>query len=228
MQLLGECSLLRDLPTDGLEALAKVARRRTLQQDEFIYRRGEVQSTLCVIATGSVRLSSLTVEGREAVLVILNAGSWFGDAVFSPGHPRVYDALAHEVTEVLDVPGETFRQVLDRYPQAYPRVVKLLSRRLLSTMAIIEDDALRDTLTRIARRLMFLARMHTGRREPTESVTFRLTREHIANMMGMTRQGVHAVLRQMADEELIELGYGRVTIPDPARLQAYIDKRSRD
>lgn len=219
---LAHCSLLRDLPEEGLLELARSARLRHLDANEFLYRRGDVQPVLGVITAGSVRISSLGEDGREAVLAILEAGSWFGDSVFCPGQPRVYDALAHDRSSVLDIPGEKFHKVLALYPQAYPRVVRLLSQRLLSVMAIVEEDALRDTFTRVGRRLVYLARMHSGGGPQENTVSLRLTREQFANMMGMTRQGVHGALKRLAAEGLIAVGYGRLEIPDVERLQRYL------
>lgn len=223
VESLSHCSLLRTLPRAGLEELALVARPRNLAANEFLYRRGDVQPVLGVIVRGSVRISSLDEDGREAILAVLGAGSWFGDSVFCPGQPRIYDALAHEVSVVLDIPGDVFLQVLSRYPEAYPRILRLLSLRLLSVMAIVEEDALRDTYTRVGRRLLYLARMHSG--DPAEgsrSVSLSLTREQFANMLGMTRQGVHAALKELAAEGLVEVGYGRLVIPDVERLQQFL------
>ena len=65
--------------------------------------------------------------------------------------------------------------------------------------------------------------MHRGGAEPGGPVTVRLTREHIANMMGMTRQGVHRTLKQFQREGLVELGYGQVTICSEDALRRYLD-----
>ena len=53
-------------------------------------------------------------------------------------------------------------------------------------------------------------------------MTVRLTREHIANMMGMTRQGVHRTLKEFEAQGLITLGYGRITIEDEAALREHL------
>lgn len=223
---LERCSLLRGLPHPGLVALAHAARVRTLTAGEFLARRGDVQPVLGVITSGSVRISALGEDGREAVLAILDAGSWFGDSVFCPGQPRVYDALAHEKSCILELPGEAFHQVLAQYPQAYPNVLRLLSRRLLAVMAIVEEDALRDTFSRVGRRLLSLAKMHNdaGPAQALHSVSLRLTREQLANMMGMTRQGMHGALKRLASEGLVRFGYGRLQIPDVEKLQAYLQR----
>ena len=97
-----------------------------------------------------------------------------------------------------------------------------VSRRLWAAMSIIQDDALRGTEARIGRRLLFLAQMH-NRTDGSDGASFSLTRELLANMMGMTRQGVHRVLKNIEAHGLVEFEYGRVTIPDPASLRAYVE-----
>ncbi|WP_166263938.1 Crp/Fnr family transcriptional regulator [Marinobacter caseinilyticus] len=220
--VLKNCPLFQAFPDRALEEAVAVARVRHFQADEPIYGKGTLQSTLSVIAEGTVRISSVNAAGREAVLVIFDAGAWFGDTVFSPGTPRVYGATAHEAATLVELPGEGFRQLMARYPEGYPVALDLVSRRLWSAMSLIEDDALRGIEARIGRRLLFLAQMHGDSISASLPVTFRLTREHIANMMGMTRQGVHKVLKHFESEGLMSFSYGRVTVPDPKRLTSYL------
>ena len=87
---------------------------------------------------------------------------------------------------------------------------------------MIEEDALRGTQARIGQRLLFLSQMQRGGKPESGPVTVRLTREHIANMMGMTRQGVHRTLKAFEAQGLITLGYGRITIEDEAALREHL------
>lgn len=219
---LKRCSLLSGLPEPALHEAATLARLEPFAADQVIYSRGEVQSTLSVVATGSVRISSTSSEGREIILTVFETGAWFGDTVFSPGMPRVFGATAHTSGQLVEIPGQEYRDLLARYPQAYPRTLDMLSRRLWSAISVIENDALRDTPGRIGQRLLFLAQMHG---DGARTVTFKLTREHIASMMGMTRQGVHGVLKTLEQQHLIQFRYGQVTIPDLPALQRYLDER---
>lgn len=220
--VLNACPLLSGLPEPAFDEAAAMARVRHFEADKPIYAKGSMQSTLCVIASGTVRISSVNAAGREATLIIFEAGAWFGDTVFSPGTPRVYGATAHEDSVIVELPGEGFRRLLARYPQAYPVALDLVSRRLWSAMSIIEDDALRGIDARIGRRLLFLAQIQGVGEVSSAPVTFRLTREHLANMMGMTRQGVHKVIKRFEQVGLLQLQYGRVTLTDPRALLAYL------
>ena len=223
LQTLDTCPLLAGLPPQAKAELAQLAHAQRYTAGEIIYSQGAMQSRLSIIAEGRVRLCSSNANGREATLAILDAGAWFGDTVFSPGTPRVFGATAHDDCLIVDIPGEPFRQLLARYPQAYPVVLDLVSRRLWAVMSIVQDDVLRGTEARIGRRLLFLAQMHNRSIEGDQAVSFQLTRELLANMMGMTRQGLHKILKEFESLGLVEFHYGSVTIPDTDKLQDYVE-----
>ena len=80
--VLRQCPLLKGFPDVAITEAAQHARVRRFRAGERIYEKGEPQSNLCVIARGMVRISSVNAQGREAVLIIFDQGTWFGDAVF--------------------------------------------------------------------------------------------------------------------------------------------------
>ncbi|QKX16147.1 Crp/Fnr family transcriptional regulator [Microbulbifer sp. YPW1] len=224
LSVIETCPLLEGLSKPAKLSLAEQARNRAYGAGEIIYPPGALQGSLCIIARGRVRICASNVAGREAILAILDVGAWFGDTVFSPGMPRVFGATAHEDCEVFEIQGEVLRTTLRDNPDAYPVALDQVSRRLWSAMSVIQDDVLRGTEARIGRRLLFLAQMHNrSGQDGNVAVSFALTRELLANMMGMTRQGVHRVLKNIEAQGLIEFAYGRVTISDPERLMRYVD-----
>ena len=225
--ILTDCPLLAGFPAEAIDELAHIGRLRHFSSGELIYEQGAMNTTLCVIAEGVVRINSINPSGRESTLIMFSAGAWFGDAVFSPGTPRVYGATAHEPVTLVELPGEGFRAMMERYPASYPVVLDMVSRRLWAAMSIIEDDALRDIPTRIGRRLLFLAQIQGDGEAGGAPVTLWITREHIANMMGMTRQGVHKWIKEFERLGLIELAYGRITLNSPAALQDFLTHADR-
>ena len=189
--VLARCPLFSGFSESAIDDLEGIARIRRFEANELIYSKGSAISTLNIIASGVVRISSVNPAGREATLIMFSAGTWFGDSVFSPGMRRVYGATAHEAVTLIEIPGEAFRELMATYPEGYPVILDMVSRRLWAAMSIIEDDALRGVAARIGRRLLFLAEIQGNGDVGTDPVTIWITREHIANMMGMTRQGVH-------------------------------------
>ena len=222
LPILNHCPLLAGLGDVAKNELQRLARRHVFTAGSIIYPPGSMQSSLSIIAEGRVRICASNANGREATLAILDVGAWFGDTIFSPGMPRVFGATAHDDCQIVDVPGEALRDLLQRHPEGYAMALDQVSRRLWAAMSIIQDDALRGTEARIGRRLLFLAQMH-NRTDGSDGASFSLTRELLANMMGMTRQGVHRVLKNIEAHGLVEFEYGRVTIPNPASLRAYVE-----
>jgi CRP-like cAMP-binding protein len=221
--VLSSCPLFSGFPPPAFAELAEIARVRKFESDDVIYSKGSSTATLNVIASGVVRISSINPAGREATLIMFSAGTWFGDSVFSPGMRRVYGATAHEAATLVELPGDPFLQLMTRYPECYPVILDMVSRRLWAAMSIIEDDALRGIAARIGRRLLFLAEIQGNGDAGKDPVTIWITREHIANMMGMTRQGVHKWIKDFERRGLLELGYGRIVLTDPAALQRYME-----
>ena len=224
--ILTECPLLKGFPADALEELAAIGRLKAFGAGHQIYEQGAMNTSLCIVAEGVVRISAINRDGRESILIMLNAGAWFGDSVFSPGTPRVFGATAHENVVLMELPGEAFRVLMRRYPESYPVALDMVSRRLYAAMSIIEDDSLRDVPTRIGRRLLFLAQMQGNGEVGEAPVMVSITREHIANMMGMTRQGVHKWIKAFEREGHIRLAYGSITINNPSKLLASLKTNS--
>lgn len=221
-KLLLQCPVLSGLPEEGINDAVQIARTRHFDEKALICNKGDKHSSLMVIAKGAVRVNSISTKGKEVTLMIFDAGGWFGDNVFSPGMPRIFGATAHSDVTLLELQGDKFRQLLAKYPQSYPVILDLLSRRLWSAISVIEDDAIRGIEERIGRRLLLLATYQTNRAISAEPCVVRVTREHIANMMGLTRQSVHKVLKKMESEGILSLSYGSITIPNPLEMEEYL------
>lgn len=221
-KLLLQCPVLSGLPEEGINDAVQIVRTRHFDEKALICSKGDKQSSLMVIAKGDVRVNSISAKGKEVTLMILVTGSWFGDNVFSPGTPRIFGATAHSDVTLLELPGEKFRQLLAKYPQSYPVILDLLSRRLWSAISVIEDDAIRGIEERIGRRLLLLAAYQTNQAISANPCVVRVTREHIANMMGLTRQSVHKVLKKMEGLGILNLSYGSITIPNPLEMEEYL------
>ena len=77
--------------------------------------------------------------------------------------------------------------------------------------SLVEDAMLRSTRTRIARRLLALARG-----DATMAVDARarvtVSQEALAMMLGITRQTLSKELKVLARDGVLSLGYGRIDI----------------
>ncbi|MBB3175949.1 CRP-like cAMP-binding protein [Variovorax sp. Sphag1AA] len=169
------------------------------------------------LAAGTIKISTLRQDGREAILAVLEPGNWFGEISLIDGSPRTHDATALSALDLLVVPYEAFaRQMEDA---AFARAVAaLLAARVRGLYGLMEDATLRGLRARVARRLMSLARGDVTQ-SPELRRTVSLPQEALAMMLGVTRQTLSKELNAMAEEGVIALRYGRIDLLSIDALQ---------
>ena len=162
-------------------------------------------------------MSTLGEDGREGILSIIEAGNWFGEASLIDGLPRPHDATAVQTSTALVISPPAFNRLMQR--AVFARAVSaLLCSRVRALYGLVEDAMLRSTRTRIARRLLVLARGDaTMASDARASVA--VSQEALAMMLGITRQTLSKELKVLVSAGVLTLGYGRIEIVSLAELE---------
>lgn len=194
-------------------ALLGQARLRHLAAGETLFTRGSEADGLHCVLAGALKISSDNpVSGAQRLWAYLEPYQWFGELSLLDGQPHSLDAIADQDSRILSVP----KARLDAWLQAHPRHWRDLSRlacaRLRWMQAATED---RDQLSldeQVARRLVLSASNagqlvwgHWRRR-------VRLPQEHLASMLGVSRQTINKALRRLERDGLLRLGYAEIEI----------------
>ncbi|WP_255428097.1 Crp/Fnr family transcriptional regulator [Ramlibacter cellulosilyticus] len=211
------------LPAADRKAVLAASERQHLAAGEMLFRQGDAvppgQGAFYGVVKGGIKASSLREDGKEAILVVLEAGNWFGEISLIDRLPRTHDATAVGETEVLALPRPAFDRMMKR-PAFALAVCRLLAGRVRSLYGMVEDATLRSTRARVARRLLLLARGDaTQARDPRPVVP--VSQEALAMMLGVSRQTLSKELQGLAREGAIELGYGRIAIASASRLEQF-------
>ena len=74
--------------------------------------RGAPAEEWCGVAKGAVRVSSVSLSGKQVTLTYVEPGTWFGDIALFDGLPRTHDADAHGDTTLLVVRKADFKDLL--------------------------------------------------------------------------------------------------------------------
>lgn len=205
---------------DRREMLAACERMR-LAPGEMLFRQGDAVSAdsggFYGVLAGAIKASSLREDGKEAILVVLETGNWFGEISLLDRQPRTHDATALADSELLALPGRAFDRLMKR-PAFAQALCRMLAARVRSLYGMVEDATLRSTRARVARRLLLLARGDaTQARELRPHVP--VSQEALAMMLGVSRQTLSKELQGLVREGAIHLGYGRIEIASAARLE---------
>ncbi len=195
-------------------AQAEVVR---LRRGEMLFRQGGAPTGFYALVSGTLKMSTLREDGKEAILAVIEAGIWFGEISLIDGQPRTHDATAVGEVEVLLLPQPVFDALMARADFARA-IATLLAGRIRLLYGIVEDATLRSTRARVARRLLMLARGDAAM-APHLRTRVPVSQEGLAMMLGITRQTLSKELRLLADEGVIELGYGYIEVVSAAGLR---------
>ena len=94
VELLKASPLLRSIPEGELEQLSTQVHRLRYSANEFIFRKNDEGASLMIIASGRVKIISVSRAGTEVLLNIIERGEVFGEMALLDGKPRSADAVA--------------------------------------------------------------------------------------------------------------------------------------
>jgi CRP-like cAMP-binding protein len=160
------------------------------------------------VLSGLAKLQSTSSEGRVSAFLGVPAGEWFGEGSALKAEPRRYDVIALRETTLMCLPRADF-EALQASSLAFNQyLVAHLNRRLGQAMALIEAERLRSPEERVA---LYLSRIFwPGARQ------LNLSQEELGHLVGLSRQTVNRVLREMERQGRVSLTFGRIDLLDEA------------
>lgn len=219
---LAACPVLSNLSDSVLVELAGKSKVRHVKSGAIIYERQTYPDCLTVLASGQVTFSVLNADGKQAIIWRLQATTWFGGDVFSPGLPRVFRSSAHTDVSLIEVPGKNFRVALRDNPDAAMDALSGLGRRTWAFMCLAEDDRIHDTKVRLLRRLVLMAEYAAPSPLDSASPEFEMTQDDLAQILGMTRQGIRSALKELESLGLMDLSYKKVSLRSLSRIRKFL------
>jgi CRP/FNR family transcriptional regulator, cyclic AMP receptor protein len=148
-QFLRSVSLFRDLDDEELAQVLMVGLLKRHAQESVILTEGTPGGHLHVIHQGRVRISKVVPGVGEEALTILGPGEFFGEVEFFDGAPASAHAIAHSDCEVLSIPHDEVRSLMQSRPALAARFLWAFSRTLARRLR--EADQKISSLFAIAR-----------------------------------------------------------------------------
>jgi CRP-like cAMP-binding protein len=178
--------------------ILRCATVRRLHDGQRISVRGAAAEEWCGVAAGAVRVSSVSLSGKQIALTYVEPGTWFGDISLFDGLPRTHDAHAHGATTLLVVRKGDFRQLLAAHVELYDALLRLNCRRLRLMFDALEDLNTRPLVARLARQLLRLARSYGVPDDQGHvRIGLALAQEDLAQLLGASRQRVNQELKAL-------------------------------
>jgi CRP/FNR family cyclic AMP-dependent transcriptional regulator len=176
-----------------LAALGDGITLASYRQGQVIYAQGESGDAVFYIQKGRVRLTATSRSGKEAVIGVLGAGSFLGEASLR-GQPHAATATALGKSSIERMEKSTvIRALSENLAFSELFVAHLLSRNLR-----MEEDMVYQILNshekRLARALLMLADF--GKKGRPKSVIPKVSFEALAQMVGTTISRIGVFMRK--------------------------------
>lgn len=220
--VLAATELFSALARDDLDVLARLATQRAVVREETVVRRGDLDCSLMIVVHGRLRAGSVSVDGREVTLAMMEGGAVLGEIALLDGRERSLDVTATADSLLLVLDRTAFLPFLTARPDLMLRLMALLCDRLRRSSVAYEDVALASLSSRLARLLLDIAATH-GRPTPQGvRLRQRLSQRELSSRVAATRERVNKQLRQWHEQGVLGEMEGDMVVRQPEALRALL------
>jgi CRP/FNR family cyclic AMP-dependent transcriptional regulator len=211
-EMLTNVALFSELLPEELEKISTASQQRALRRGDVLFAEGDEPDDLFVVVSGRIALANKSIDGRESVVALMEAGDLFGEMPLFDGLGRSTEARALEPSEVIAIPYGPVQEVYEARPTLLWSVVAMLSGRIRAMDAALADSVFLDVTGRTAKRLLELA-------GDSDEFTMPVTQEELAGMVGASRERVNKAIAAFVKLEWIEQSERRYRITNRPQLE---------
>jgi CRP-like cAMP-binding protein len=197
---------------------------RRLANGAQLSTRGDPAADWVGVAKGAVRVSSVSLSGKQITLTYVEPGTWFGDIALFDGLPRTHDASAHGETTLLAVRKADFKDLLARHVELYDALLRLNCRRLRLMFNSFEDLNTRPLAARLAKQILLLAKSYGVAQGDEIRIGLQLAQEDLAQLLGASRQRVNQELKGFEREGAVRVEPTRLVVLSLDKLMAIANR----
>ncbi len=160
----------------------------TAHKKQVLYSQGDAADAVFYIQGGRVKLTVVSQQGREAVVAILEHGSFLGESCLAGQTVRTATATTLEDSSIVRIDKGAMIRVLHEEPTFAELFMSYLLTHSIRIQADLVDQLFNSSERRLARVLLLMA--HFGKEGKPEPVIAKVSQEMLAEMIGTTRSRV--------------------------------------
>lgn len=204
---------------DQLESIVK--RRRPLKKGEHLYTAGEDFSSIYAIRTGSIKSYIINEEGEEHVIGFKMPGDLVGLNGIN-GHKYKNSAKALETCSVCEIPFDQLEALGHEIPGLSHHLVEIMSKEIQDEHHKVAMCSKMPAEARLASLIHTLSHRFEERGFSRSEFHLSMSRNDIANMLGLAVETVSRLFTHFQDEGIMEVERKHIRIIDHDKLSELI------
>lgn len=213
-------SIFSVLTEEQLIKLTEKIVHKNYKKGQIIFFEGDISDKLYVINKGKIKIFKYTREGKEQILYILSEGDFVGDLSLLKKDEFKFNAEALEDANICVLTKDDFDDILKQNPEIAIEILQVVYDRIVKLENLIQSLSTKDIEARIAGLLLSFVKDFGIRQDDFIELELPLSREDIANYIGVTRETISRKLGSMQDQGVIDLvGSKKIIIKDIKELE---------
>ena len=189
--------------------LAYGATFRKYTKEKCIFFEGDMPLFFYQISEGSVRMVNTFTNGKEFIQDMFKKGDSFGEPVLFINSYYPATAITNEDTIILKMAKENFIYLLHDSNEILLNLTVSLATRLYKKLTLVREISGERSIHRIFTLLQMLKK-ESGCAEKKFKVE--LSRQHIADMLGLRVETVIRTMKKLEGEGLISIKNGKAYV----------------
>jgi CRP-like cAMP-binding protein len=178
----------------------------SFKRNKTIFSQGAAADAVFYVQAGKVKITVVSHQGREAVVAMLGAGDFLGEACIAGQTIRLATATAQVASTIVCIDKSAMIRALHNDPAFSELFLAYVLSRNMRIEADLVDQLFNSSEKRLARVLLLLANYGTeGKPEPALA---KISQETLAEMIGTTRSRVSFFMNKFRKLGFVEYNGG--------------------
>ncbi|SDO78571.1 Crp/Fnr family transcriptional regulator [Clostridium gasigenes] len=205
-------SLFASLPDNDLNKVINLITKKSFEKGDIIFSERELFDKLFIINNGSIKIYTYTKDGKEQILYILKEGEFLGDLNLLKNDIFKFNATALESTNMCIIHKDDFDILIKTNPEISIKILEYAHDRIASLENLVQTLTTKDVDVRLASLLINLSSTFGIKTDIGIEITLPLTREDMANFIGVTRETVSRKLSYFQSQNIIEIFENKIIL----------------
>lgn len=192
------------LDESDLEKIASIIIHREYKKGETIIMEGEKSESVVIMHEGSAKAYKYTPEGREQILYVFTEGDFFGETNLLRNQLTTFSVEALQPVKTCMITKSQFQLLIQKYPNMGIKIIEDLGYRMARLENALQSMGVRNVDARISGLLLDFANKYGTEDKKGTVVHLPLSREGMANYLGIARETVSRKLGQLENDGIIQ------------------------
>jgi len=213
--------IFHDLTQEEKENVMNASTHKSYKKGEIIFTAGDSFDNLFVVNKGIVKISKISVLGKEQILRILKPGDFMGELSLFSKTILNNNAESLEDSEICIIKGAKIKELLLRKPEIALKFLQKYTERIEESEELIEQIGLRDVEQRIANYLLLEIEKNAIEEKDNEyEITLPVSKKDLAALIGTSQETLSRKLSVFQDNGWIKLkGQRKIIVTNMESLE---------